>query len=76
MRDDPQMMVRGLENILQIVVGSAHHLLTEILGLSHMSACWILRLLMVEHRVDTAFREGWDLVRQYYNLRQDVALSV
>ncbi len=33
MQDDAQMMVRGLANIQQVVVGSTHHLLTEILGL-------------------------------------------
>ncbi len=32
MQDNARMMVRGLVNILQIVAGSAHHILTEILG--------------------------------------------
>ncbi len=50
MQDDAQMMVKGLANTLQIVVGSAHHLLTEILGLSRMCALWIPRFLMVEHK--------------------------
>ncbi len=49
MQDDAQIMVRGLAHILQITVSSAHHLLTEILSLSRMCACWIPRLLMVEH---------------------------
>ncbi len=50
MQDDTWMMVKGLTNILQIAVGSAHHLFTEILGLSRMCACWILRLLTVEDK--------------------------
>ncbi len=36
MQDDTRMMVRGLANILQITVGSAHHLLTGILSLSRV----------------------------------------
>ncbi len=50
MRDNTRMTVRGLANILQIAVGSAHHLLTEIRGLSHMRARWIPRLLTVEYK--------------------------
>ncbi len=50
MQDNTRMMVRGLANILQIVVGSAHHLLTEIHGLSHMCAPWIPQLPTVEHK--------------------------
>ncbi len=41
MQDDARMTVRGLANIRQIAVGSAHHVLTEILGLSRVFACWI-----------------------------------
>ncbi len=43
MQDDARMMVRCLANILQIAVGSSHHLLTEILRLSCVGACWIPR---------------------------------
>ncbi len=45
MQDDARMMVRDLANILQIVVGSTHQLLTEILGLSHVCARCIPQLL-------------------------------
>ncbi len=53
MQDDTRMTVRGLANILQIVIGSAHHLLAEILDLSSMCVCWIPRLLTVKLKSNT-----------------------
>ncbi len=83
MQDDTRMMIRGLANILQIAVSSAHHLLTEILGLSCVCAHWIPWLLTAEHKEnrvwivgETAFRGRWNLLRQDCNLQRDTTVCI
>lgn len=51
-REDARITVRQLAAILQISVGSTHHLLSEVLNLSRVCARWIPRLLTDEQRAN------------------------
>ena len=51
-REDSRITLRQLASILDISVGSAHHLLTEDLNLSRICARWIPRLLTGEQKAN------------------------
>ena len=51
-REDPHLTVRQFATLLNISVGSAHTLLTDVLGLSRVCARWIPRLLSPEQKLN------------------------
>lgn len=67
--DDPRMTLRELANILQVSLGSAHRLVTKILGMTRVCARWIPHSLTEEHKAERV-RISKLLLRRWHRNRE------